>query len=91
MAVACGLFMLLHFIIFWVEDVAAKRLYRKIHGKTDGYHLKKVLKSIKNGDLDEEFSGVARKIMILDRFSLIFLVLAFICFYVSLLTQNQPA
>ena len=91
MAVACGLFMLLHFIIFWVEDVAAKRFYKKIHGKTDGYHLKKVLKSIKNGDLDEEFSGVARKIMILDRFSLIFLVLAFICFYVSLLTQNQPA
>ena len=90
MAVACGLFMLLHFIIFWAEDVVAKRLCRKIHGKTDGYHLKKVLKSIKNGDLDEEFSGVARKIMILDRFSLIFLVLAFICFYVSLLTQNQP-
>ena len=90
MAVAYGLFMLLHFIIFWVEDVVAKRLCRKIHGKTDGYHLKKVLKSIKNGDLDEEFSGVARKIMILDRFSLIFLVLAFICFYVSLLTQDQP-
>ena len=78
------------FYNFWVEDVVAKRLYRRIHGKTDGYHLKKVLKSIKNGDLDEEFSGVARKIMILDRFSLIFLVLAFICFYVSLLTQNQP-
>ena len=50
MAVACGLFMLLHFIIFWVEDMVAKRLYRKIHGKTDGYHLKKVLKSINNGD-----------------------------------------
>ena len=90
MAVAYGLFMLLHFIIFWVEDVVAKRLCRKIHGKTDGYHLKKVLKSIKNGDLDDEFSGVARKIMILDRFSLIFVVLAFICFYASLLTQNQP-
>ena len=90
MAVAYGLFMLLHFIIFWVEDVVAKRLCRKIHEKTDGYHLKKVLKSIKNGDLDDEFSGVARKIMILDRFSLIFVVLAFICFYASLLTQNQP-
>lgn len=91
MAVACGLFMLLHFIIFWIEDVVAKRFYKKIHGKTDGYHLKKVLKSIRNGDLDDEFSGMARNIMILDRFSLIFLVLAFICFYVSLLTQNQPA
>ena len=90
MAVACGLFMLLHFMIFWVEDVVAKRLCRKIHGKTDGYHLKKVLKSIRNGDLDDEFSGVARKIMILDRFSLIFVVLTFICFYASLLTQNQP-
>ena len=90
MAVACGLFMLLHFIIFWAEDVVAKRLCRKIHEKTDGYHLKKVLKGIKNGDLDDEFSGVARKIMILDRFSLIFVVLAFICFYASLLTQNQP-
>jgi hypothetical protein len=53
--------MLLHLIIFQVGDVVAKRLYRKIHGKTDGYHLKKVLKSIKNGDLDDEFSGVARK------------------------------
>ena len=82
--------MLLHFMIFWVEDVVAKRLCRKIHGKTDGYHLKKVLKSIKNGDLDDEFSGVARKIMIVDRFSLIFVVLTFICFYASLLTQNQP-
>ena len=82
--------MLLHFIIFWIEDVVAKRFYKKIRGKTDGYHLKKVLKSIKNGDLDDEFSGVARKIMILDRFSLIFVVLAFICFYASLLTQNQP-
>lgn len=89
MTIACGLFMLLHLIILWVEDVVAKRLYRKIHGKTDD-HLKKVLKSIKNGDLDDEFSGVARKIMILDRLSLIFLVLAFICFYVSLLTQDQP-
>jgi hypothetical protein len=68
-----------------------QNVFTKNHGKTDGYHLKKVLKSIKNGDLDDEFSGVARKIMILDRFSLIFLVLAFICFYVSLLTQNQPA
>jgi hypothetical protein len=48
------------------------------------------LKSISNGDLDDEFSGVARKIMILDRFSLIFVVLAFIYFYASLLTQNQP-
>ena len=61
MTMACGLFMLLHLIIFRVGDVVAKRLYRKIHGKTDGYHLKKVLKSIKNGDLDDEFSGVARK------------------------------
>lgn len=70
--------------------IGGSRLYIKKNSQADGYHLKKVLKSIKNGDLDEEFSGVARKIMILDRFSLIFVVLAFICFYASLLTQNQP-
>ena len=41
MAIACGLFMLLHLIIFWVEDVVAKRLYRKIHGKQTDIILKK--------------------------------------------------
>lgn len=47
MAIACSLFILCHIIIFLVEEEVAKYLYKKIHGKADGYHLKKVLKVIK--------------------------------------------
>ena len=90
MAIACSLFILCHIIIFLVEEEGAKYLYKKIHGKADGYHLKKVLKVIKNGDLDDGFARIARKIMILDRLALIFFVLGFVCACVSLLTQNQP-
>ena len=90
MAIACSLFILCHIILFLVEEEVAKYLYKKIHGKADGYHLKKVLKVIKNGDLDDGFARIARKIMILDRLALIFFVLGFVCACVSLLTQNQP-
>ena len=41
MTMACGLFMLLHLIIFRVEDVVAKRLCRKFMEKQMDIILKK--------------------------------------------------
>lgn len=81
MAIACVLFFSCYLVVFLLENGMARNLYKRIHGEMDGYHLKKVLRMIGKGGLDDELAGMARKIMILHRLSLIFLLLLVVCFF----------
>lgn len=73
---------------FFAEDGLAKHLYKKIHGKTDGYHLKKVLFDIRNGNPDNGFSGLAGKIIILEYMTMVLFAVTMICFFAVLIIQT---
>ena len=81
MAIACMLFFSCYLVVFLLENGMAKTLYKRIHGEMDGYHLKKVLRMIRKSGLNDELAVMAKKIMILYRLSLIFLLLLMVCFF----------
>lgn len=61
MAIACMLFFSCYLVVFLLENGMAKTLYKRIHGEMDGYHLKKVLRMIGKGGLNDELAGMAKK------------------------------
>ena len=88
-ATASLVFVCFHLVVFLLEDKLSKNLYVKINGNAQGYRLKSFLNRIKTeqGIVNLEQMNMAKRIMLLDRMSVLFLTMSALLFFASLISR----
>ena len=88
-ATASLVFVCFHLVVFLLEDKLSKNLYVKMNGNAQGYRLKSFLNRIKaeQGTMNLEQMNMAKRIMLLDRMSVLLITTGALLFFASLISR----